>query len=164
VNVTVELPLVKVAPGPEESQFPLTVHVPLVSVSVPDVPPVMLTFDTLTDEAFAVSTPASPTASAPPVRARLLVARVVVPAPPWTVRVPDQMRRFVAMVNVAVDGPLLNTMSLNSAAPPGRTANVIVWEADELNVMVAAKFQDADVEAFVQDPETVHEPAPADVM
>src|SRR5207249_4494996 len=68
------------------------------------------------------------------------------------------------VVNVTVDGPLLNAMSVNSAAPPGRTAKVIVWETDELNVMDAAKFQDADVDVFVQDPETVHEPAAPDVM
>jgi len=30
--------------------------------------------------------------------------------------------------------------------------------------MDAAKFQDADVDVFVQDPETVHEPAAPDVM
>ena len=74
------------------------------------------------------------------------------------------MRRFVAMVNVTVDAPLLNAMSLNSAAAPGRTAKVIVWKADELNVMGDAKLQDADVDAFVQDPETVHGPVPPDVM
>src|SRR5207245_11090159 len=128
--------------------------------TVPCALPVCLTCDALTADAFAISTPPLPIVSAPPVRARLLVARVVVPAPPWTDKVPDQMRRFVAMVNVTVDAPLLNAMSLNSAAAPGRTAKVIVWEADELNVMGDAKLQDADVDAFVQDPETVHEPAP----
>jgi len=164
VIVTVLAPPVNVEPEPDVSQLPVTVHAPVVSVSIPDVPPVIVTFDTLTADAFAVRIPASPRLSAPPVRARLLVARVVAPAPPWTDKVPDQIRRFVAMVNVTVDAPLLNAMSLNSAAAPGRTAKVIVWEADELNMMGDAKFQDADVDAFVQDPETVHEPAPPDVM
>jgi len=164
VMVTVLDPAANVDPAPEVSQIPVTVHAPVVSVSVPEAPPVIATFDTLTADAFAVSTPPLPRVSTPPVRARLLVARVVAPAPPWTDKVPDQMRRFVAMVNVTVDAPLLNVMSVNSEAAPGRTAKVIVWEADELNVMGDAKFQDADVDAFVQDPEAVHEPAPPDVM
>jgi len=164
VIVTALVPAVNVEPAPEVSQLPVTVQAPVVSVSVPDAPPVIVTFDTLTAEAFAVRTPAFPIVSAPPVRTRLLVARVVAPAPPWTDKDPDQIRRFVAMVNVTVDAPLLNVMSLNSAAAPGSTAKVIVWEADALNVMGAAKLQDADVDAFVQDPETVHEPAPPDVM
>src|SRR5439155_1115747 len=148
----------KVGAAPDVSQLPVMVHAPVVSVSVPDAPPVIVTFDALTADAFAVNTPPSSMVIAPPVRPRLLVASVVAPAPPWTAKVPDQMRRFVAMVNVTVDGPLLNAMSVNSAAPPGRTAKVIVWETDELNVMDAAKFQDADVDVCVQDPETVHEP------
>jgi len=164
VIVTVLVPPVNVEPAPDVSQLPVTVHAPVVSVSVPDAPPVIVTFDTPTVDAFPVSTPPFPMVSAPPVRPRLLVASVVAPAPPWTARVPDQMRRFVAMVNVTVDGLLLNAMSLNSAAAPGSTAKVIVWEADELNVIGAAKFHDADVDAFVQDPETVHEPAPPEVM
>src|SRR6266581_69993 len=148
VIVTVLDVPVKVEPAPDVSQFPVTVHEPVVSVSVPDVPAVMVTFDTLTADAFAVSAPPLPMESAPPVRARLLVASVVAPAPPWTDRVPDQTSRFAAMVNVTVDAPLLNAVSLNSAAAPGRTAKVMVWEVD----------------AFVHDPETVHEPAPEDVM
>jgi len=164
VIVTVLAVPVKVEPAPDVSQLPVMVHAPVVSVSVPDALPVIVTFDTLTADAFAVNTPPSSMVIAPPVRPRLLVASVVAPAPPWTAKVPDQMRRFVAMVNVTVDGPLLNAMSVNSAAPPGRTAKVIVWETDELNVMDAAKFQDADVDVFVQDPETVHEPAAPDVM
>jgi hypothetical protein len=164
VKVTVELPAVSVDPVPEESQLPPTVHVPVVSVRVPEVPPVIVTFDTLTIEAFAVRRPPLPTMIAPPVRPRLAVASVVVPAPPWTVRVPAQISGFVAIVNVTVDAPLLNATSLNSAALPGRTAKVMVREADELNVIGARKSQDADVEAFVQEPETVQEPAPAEAM
>src|SRR2546428_12631303 len=94
--------------------------------------------------------PASPMVSAPPVRVRSLVARVVAPAPPWTDKVPDQMRRLVAMVNVTGDAPPLNAMSLNSAAAPGRAAEVIVWEGNEVNAVGDAKFRDADVGAVGQ--------------
>src|SRR5437879_9116014 len=142
VIVTVLAVPVNVEPAPDVSQLPVTVHAPVVSVSVPDAPPVIVTFDALTADAFATSTPPLPRVSAPPVRARLLVARVVAPAPPWTDKVPDQMRRFAAMVNVTVDAPLLKAMSVNSEAAPGRTAKVIVWEADELNMMGDAKLQD----------------------
>src|SRR5256886_14558581 len=132
VIVTVLAPPVNVEPAPDVSQLPVTVHAPEVSVSVPDAPPVIVTFDALTADAFAVRIPAFPMVIAPPVRARLLVARVVAPAPAWTDKVPDQMRRFVAMVNVTVDAPLLNAMSMNSAAAPGRAAKGIVWKADEM--------------------------------
>src|SRR6059036_3679937 len=82
VIVTVLAPPVNVEPAPEVSQLPVTVQAPVVSVSVPDTPPVIVTFETLTAEAFAVSTPPLPIVRAPPVRARLPVARVVAPAPP----------------------------------------------------------------------------------
>jgi hypothetical protein len=108
VKLTVDVPAINVDPAPDVSQLPLTLHAPVVRVSVPDVPPVMVTLDTVTEEAFAFRRPASPTLNAPPTRPRSLVARVVVPPPPWTVSVPDQTRAFVAMVNVPVDAPLLN--------------------------------------------------------
>src|SRR2546427_9123580 len=111
VIVTVLVAAVSVEPAPEVSQFPVPVLAPVVSVSVPDAPPAIVTFDTLTAEAFAVRTPAFPIVSAPPVRTRLLVARVVAPAPPWTDKDPDQIRRFVAMVTVTADAPQLNAMS-----------------------------------------------------
>jgi len=82
VIVTVLVPAVNVEPVPEVSQLPVTVQAPVVSVSIPDAPPVIVKFDTLTAEAFAVSTPPLPIVRAPPVRPRLPVARVVAPAPP----------------------------------------------------------------------------------
>src|SRR5207247_6547283 len=99
VIVTVLAPPVNVEPAPDVSQLPVTVHAPVVSVSVPDAPPVIVTFDTPTADAFAVRMPPLPMVIAPPVKARLLVARVVAPAPPWTDKVPDQMRRFVDIEN-----------------------------------------------------------------
>src|SRR5207244_263265 len=75
VIVTVLAPPVNVEPAPDVSQLPVTVHAPVVSVSVPDAPPVIATFDALTADAFAVRMPASPMVSAPPVRVRALVAR-----------------------------------------------------------------------------------------
>jgi len=107
VKVTVEVPADHVDPAPEVSQLPLTVQEPVVAVIVPDTPPVMDTFATLTAEAFEVRIPAFPTAKAPPVRLRPLVASVVVPLPAWTVRVPDHTRAFAPIVNETVDAPLL---------------------------------------------------------
>src|SRR2546427_13068722 len=82
VIVRVLVPAVNVEPAPGVSQLPGTVQAPVVSVSVPDAPPVIVAFDTLTAEASAVSTPPLPIVRPPPVRARLPVARVVAPAPP----------------------------------------------------------------------------------
>ena len=85
-----------------------------------------------------------------------LVFRVVVPAPPATVRVPPVLKAFVDIVKTTVAAPELNvTLPPNSCAT---LAKVIVCEAAELKVMGAAKFHEAEVVEFVQDPETVHEP------
>jgi len=67
----------------------------------------MVTAEADTAEAFAVSTPALPIAIAPPLNGRFVVASVVTPPPPCTVRVPDQVRPFVAIEKVTVDAPLL---------------------------------------------------------
>ena len=107
VTVTVDVPAVHVDPTPEVFQFPLTVHAPVVAVRDPEAP-IMVTSDTTTMDAFAVKMPPFPMVRAPPVRAKLFVARVVVPGPPWIVMVPDQARAFAAIVNVTVDAPLLN--------------------------------------------------------
>lgn len=82
-NVIELVPLTKVEPAPDVSQWPLTVQVPLVRVIVPDPPPVIVTSATATVDAFAWRIPKSPTARDPPVRERSDVARAVVePAPP----------------------------------------------------------------------------------
>src|SRR3989449_6450026 len=146
-----EVPAVNVEPAPDVSQFPLTVHAPVVRVAVPEVPPVMVTFETVTVDAFAVRMPEFPMAMAPPERARLLVARVVVPAPPWTVRVPDQRRALAAMVKETFDAPELNvTLPLNSG---GRFPEGVVCEDDGLNVVDAAELHAAGVDEGVDAPE-----------
>jgi len=161
VNVTVDVPTFNEEPEPDVSQLPPTVQAPLVNVSVPDVPPIIVTLETVVVDAFATRRPALPIISAPPVRERLLVARVVVPPPPWTVRVPDQRRPFAAIVKDTVEAPELNvTLPPNSGV---RLPKVIVCEDDALNVIEAEKLHEADVDAFVHEPETVHEPRPAEV-
>ena len=80
----------------------------------------------------------------------------MVPAPPEIVSVPPIVSAFEAMAKVTVDAPELNvTLPANSGV---RLPNVIVCEADELNVTDAAKLHDTDVDALVQDPLTVQDP------
>lgn len=91
-----------------------------------------------------------------------LVVSVVAPPAPAIVSVPPTSRLFAAIVNVTVDPP-----ELNVTFPPNSRVglpNVIVREADELKVIEAAKLHEADVEEFVQDPETVQEPPAVDAM
>ena len=107
VKLTVDVPLANTEPAPLVFQLPETAHEPVVSVNVPLAPPVIVNPETDTAEAFAARTPALPTAMAPPVSPRLLVASVVAPPPPWTVRIPDQAKAFVIIVNATVDAPLL---------------------------------------------------------
>lgn len=110
---TLDVPCVNVAPVPEVSQFPLTVHAPVVRVIVPLAPPVIVTFVTLTVEAFAVSTAPFPTVRVPPVRERFAVARV---AFALRVSVPPHRSPFEAIVKVAAaDG--LSWRLLNSFVP-----------------------------------------------
>src|SRR3989449_11570430 len=107
VKVTVDVPLANTEPAPLVFQLPETAHEPVVSVTVPLAPPVIVNPETDTAEAFAATTPALPTAMAPPVSPRLLVASVVAPPPPWTVRIPAQAKAFVIIVNGTVAAPLL---------------------------------------------------------
>src|SRR3989442_2935958 len=114
VKVTVDVPLANTEPAPLVFQLPETAHEPVVSVNVPLAPPVIVNPETDTAEAFAARTPALPTAMAPPVRPRLPVASIVAPPPPWTVRIPDQAKALVVIVNVTVDPPLLQVQMMNS--------------------------------------------------
>lgn len=67
----------------------------------------------------------------------------------------------MSIVYVTVLDPELNvTFPLNSCA---RLPKVILCETDELNVMTAAKLYEAEVDRFVQDPETVQAPAVVEV-
>ncbi|HYR81761.1 MAG TPA: hypothetical protein VEN80_05610, partial [Thermoplasmata archaeon] len=65
--VTVLVPRANVEPAPDVSHRPFTVQDPLVRVSVPDVPPVIVTSTTATLDAFAMRIPELPTARDPPV-------------------------------------------------------------------------------------------------
>jgi hypothetical protein len=115
-------------------------------------------------DALAVSAPPELTFNVTALTAKFapLVFRVVVPAPPATVKVPPVLKAFVDIEKATVAAPELNvTLPPNSCAT---LAKVIVCEAAELKVMGAAKFQEAEVVEFVQDPETVHEPPPVEVM
>jgi len=163
-KVIVEVPAVNMEPTPELSQLPSTVQLPLVTMITPELPPVTVTLDTITGEPEAIRMPALPIVREPPASPRLAVTRVVVPLPPWTRRVPDQTRAFAAIVYVTVDAPPSNVTSTNSALPDGRAANIMLRADDELNVIGAEKLQDADEDAFVHEPETIHEPPLADPM
>ena len=77
MNRIVEVPAASEDPTPDESQLPPTVQEPLVRDIAPEVPPVIVTFETLTEDPFAVRVPPFPTVNEPPVRLRLLVANVV---------------------------------------------------------------------------------------
>jgi hypothetical protein len=160
--VTVLVPFVNTEPAPLVSQLPVVVTALVVRVIVPLVPPVIVTFETDTVDAFAVRIPPLPTFSAPPVNPKFAVARAVVEDPSDTVRVPPQIRARVAIVNVwAEPAEDANVTLLNSL--PGRfvPANVIVPPVALLNVTVPVPaFQDADVEAFVHVPFIVHVEAP----
>src|SRR5439155_23463671 len=113
---------------------------------------------------FAIKAPPPATSNLPAFIAGFKppVFSVVVPAPPAIVSAPPTSRLFAAIVYVTVDTP-----ELNVTFPPNswvRLAKVMVREAAELNVIGAAKLQEADVDEFVHDPDAVQEPAAVDVM
>src|SRR5207249_727316 len=98
--VTVLVPAVKVDPAPLVFQLPVAVHVPVVSVIVPDEPLVIVTLPTETVLAFAVRMPALPTTNDPMFTERLAVASSVVPDVSLIVRVPEAFSPCVLSVNV----------------------------------------------------------------
>jgi len=151
-----------VDPAPDVFQEPARVHAPVVTVNVPEVPPVIVTDDTPTVDAFAVRMPDFAMDTAPPVRPRSAVASVVAFAPlPWTVRVPFHFSARVPIVKDVVLAELKVTLT-NSVMPA--PAKVIVWELVELKVIGAANDHEPEVDAFDQAAETVHAPPPAEVM
>ena len=106
---------------------------------------------------FAVRAPPAPTVN---VTARIVrlepdVESVVLPVPPWIVMLfATRPRR--AIVNVTVDAPPLNTTVSSSLLFRPAPAKVIVWSDVALNVTAPVPAdQEAEVEAFVQFPETV---------
>src|SRR5437016_1486332 len=156
--VTVLLPFVNTEPAPLVSQFPESVTEPVVSVIMPLVPPVIVTLETVTGEAFAVRIPPLPTFNAPPVNPRFAVAKAVVEDPSNTIRVPAQFRALVDIVKIcAVAAEEPNVMLLNSLPERFAPANVIVPPVPLLTVPVPVPaLHPADVEAFVHVPVIVH--------
>ena len=159
----------KTEPTPDEFQFPETVHAPVVIVSVPDVPPVIVKPLMMTVEAFAVRMPPLPTttsaASAAAPSARSADASAVVDVPSETVSVVSQRNPRVAIVKVcAVPAELVNVTELNSASAKFVPANVIEPPVAESNVTVPEPASHvASVDAFVHVPETVHVSEPKSI-
>ena len=115
------VPSLKTELAPDVFQLPETVQPPVVTVIVPLVPPVMVTVDSTTVEALAVSVPALPTlrsgVSAELPIARSVVARAVVEDESVIDIVVSQRKPLVAIlkVNAAVRVELKVTL-LNSAS------------------------------------------------
>jgi hypothetical protein len=164
-NVTIPVPWAYTDPAPLVSQLPEMVHAPVVTVIVPDVPPVIVTLARVAVVAFAVRIPPFPMLSAPVLRPRSAVASSVVAEASETVRVPLQRSARVAMVNVcAVPAELVNVTLLNSASPRFPPANVIVPPVTESNITVPVPAsQEAEVVAFVHVPLTVQDSLPRSI-
>jgi len=154
VRVTVLVTFVNVEPAPDVSQSPETVQEPEVSVIVPEVPPVIVTLETATEDAFAVRIPPLPTETAPPVSPRFAVARALVLERSLTVEVPPQTRDLEAMVNVCAAAELdVKVTLLNSLTPRFDPPNVMMtFDAEENRTVPVPALHEADVELFVQAP------------
>lgn len=144
--------------APDVFQLPETVQAPVVTVSVPLVPPVIVTLLTATVEAFAVRIPALPTTSAAVLRPRFAVASSVVLEVSLTVSVPPQRSALVAMVKVCAEpDEEVKVTLLNSDSDRLVPANVIVPPVDRSNrtVAVPASQTVVSVEEFDHVPEMV---------
>src|SRR5207245_11168149 len=75
-----------------------------------------------------------------------------------------QPSAWPAYVYTTVGAPALSATSPSSGSQAASGANPMRRSDGALKVMGAAKLQDADVEASVQDLESVHEPPTADTM
>src|SRR2546428_6491110 len=102
VRSTVDAIPTKAEPAPDVSQFPETVHEPE-AVIVPEVPPVVVTLATLTDDVPAVKVPPSRMVRLPPapMSTKFAVTRAALLS---RVSVPFQRKPFVALVTVAAAG------------------------------------------------------------
>src|SRR2546426_3238954 len=158
--VTVLAPEANVEPAPDVSHCPLTIQDPLVRVSDPEAPPVIVTSVTATLDAFAMRAPELPTPRDPPVRERFDVARVVdEPAESWMTRRPLHRSPFTVIVKVIVPLPAVdwNVTSWNSL--PARFANVSVCEDGESKITRPDPgSQFVEVLLLDQEPPTVQTP------
>src|SRR5947209_12856512 len=160
--VTVLVPRANVEPAPDVSHCPPTVQDPLVRVSVPEAPPVIVTLTTATLDAFASRTPELPTARDPPVRERFDVARVVVdPAESWIRRSPLQRRPFAASEKVIAPLPAVRWNVTSWHPSPARFAQVNVREEGESQMTTPVPAtQFVEVLLLDQDPPNVQVPLP----
>src|SRR3989454_5849524 len=158
--VTVLAPEANVEPAPDVSHCPLTIQDPLVRVSDPEAPPVIVTSVTATLDAFAMRAPELPTPRDPPVRERFDVARVVdEPTESWMTRRPLHRSPFTVIVKVIVPLPAVdwNVTSWNSL--PARFANVSVCEDGESKITRPDPgSQFVEVLLLDQEPPTVQTP------
>src|SRR5881396_2938788 len=147
--VTVLAPEANVEPAPDVSHCPLTIQDPLVRVSDPEAPPVIVTSVTATLDAFAMRAPELPTPRDPPVRERFDVASVVdEPAESWMTSSPFHRNPFAVIAKVIV--PL-----------PAGFANVSVCEDGESKITRPDPgSQFVEVLLLDQEPPNVQVPLP----
>jgi hypothetical protein len=98
--VTVDVPFVNTDPAPDVSQFPETVHDPDVSVIVPEVPPVIVTFPMVTVAWLPLMTPPLFTVSALEPNENVPELPAVSVRVPVTETAPDAVIVPVVMLNV----------------------------------------------------------------
>jgi len=160
--VTVLAPEANVEPAPDVSHCPLTIQDPLVRVSDPEAPPVIVTSVTATLDAFAMRAPELPTPRDPPVRERFDVASVVdEPAESWMTSSPLHRSPFAVIAKVIVPLPAVdwNVTSWNSL--PARFANVSVCEDGESKITRPDPgSQFVEVLLLDQEPPNVQVPLP----
>jgi len=134
----------------------------IVEVPAANTPAAVLNDRTVMTLALATRAPPTPTVSAFAVigRPEGEVVTVVVPDPPWIV-IEFATSPFEAIMNVVVEEPLSNSIVLNSLPAKLAPAKVMIWSEVALNVTTADPVdQDAEVDAFVQFPETVQDSEP----
>lgn len=135
----------------------------IVEVPTEKVPNVVSMDVTVIVDPFAARVPFAATVrvEAPISRFAALVSSPVAAVPPPMLKVPATISPRAASVNVTAEPPESKTTFANSGPLRLLPANVIVCAEEELNVTVAVPGdQEADVLAFVQDPEKVHDPDP----
>jgi len=147
---------------------------PVVPATKVDVPAVNVPADELNDwkvivEAFAVRVPLEAVVTVPLDVIGRFAAEVVRTAFPvglgavfWMVRLPERLRPRVDIAYVTpADAVVSKTTLANSGTLRLDPAKVIVWAEALLNVTVAVPADhEADVDASVQDPLTVHASEP----
>src|SRR5512137_1329600 len=117
VIVTVLVPLLNTDPMPEVFQLPETVHDPVVRMSVPDVPPVIVTLPTTTVAAFAFTVPPLFTVSELVPKAKVPGLPATSVSVPLTETAPAAVIVPVVMLNV-VPAPIVTAPTVNEDVVP----------------------------------------------